>query len=99
MVSNPWDTPVLTFKVINNKAEYEALITSLRLAKGIGITFYHVYFNLQLVVNQVKGEYVAKWENMKIYFKEAKALGEGFEDLQIYVIPQESNQEVDALSK
>lgn len=46
--------------------------------------------------NQVKGEYATKGEKMKVYLKEIKALLEGFE---IEVIPRESNQEEDTLSK
>lgn len=36
---------------------------------------------------------------MKIYLKEVNALAENFDDFQIEVIPRQSNQEADALSK
>lgn len=46
---------VLNFKATNNEAEYEALITGLRLAKSLGVASPYVYCDSQLVVNQVKG--------------------------------------------
>lgn len=64
-------TLVLTFNVTNNESEYEALMISLRLAKGIDIASLYVYCDSQLVVNQVKGQYAAKGEKLKRYMKEA----------------------------
>lgn len=52
--------PVLNFKATNNKAEYEVLITALRLAKGIDVASLKVYCDSQLVVYQVKSKYTAK---------------------------------------
>lgn len=71
----------------------------LRLPKGVGAASLKVYCNSQLVVNQVKGEYAAKGENMKVYLKEAKALAGSLADFQIEAIPKEFNQEVDDLNK
>ncbi|PKI74776.1 hypothetical protein CRG98_004794 [Punica granatum] len=41
---------VLTFPATNNEAEYEALITGLLIAKGVGITNLHVKCDSQFVV-------------------------------------------------
>lgn len=60
---------VLTFKALNNKVEYEALMTDLRLAKGIGIASLIVYCDYQLVINHFQGEYIAKGGKMKMYLK------------------------------
>lgn len=49
---------VLTFKTKNNEEKYEALITWRRLGKGIGAACLYVYYDSQLVVNQVNGEYL-----------------------------------------
>lgn len=65
---------ILTFKATNNEAEYETLIEVLRIAKGVGVTSLKVYCDFQLVVNQVKGDYVAKGKQMRKYLTEAKAL-------------------------
>lgn len=55
----------LTFKVTNNKVEYEALITGLRPTRGVRVTSLSTNCDSQLVVNQVNGEYKSKWENGK----------------------------------
>lgn len=47
------------FKTTNNKVEYEAMITSLLLAKRMGIKKLEVKFDSQLVVNQLQGSYQA----------------------------------------
>lgn len=77
----------LTFKATNNQLEYNALITGLRPAKGLGAASLRAYCDSQLVPSQVKGEYILKGEKMKIYLKEAKALAEQFEDFHIEAIP------------
>lgn len=90
---------ILTFKATNNEAEYEVLITRLRIAKGVGVASLEVYCDSQLVVNQVKGDYVAKGEHMKKYLKEVKALVYSFAQVKINVIHRKENTKVDALSK
>ena len=46
----------LGFKASNNEAEYEALISGLRLAEAAGATHLIVHCDSMLVVNQVNGE-------------------------------------------
>ncbi|XP_074329927.1 uncharacterized protein LOC141667352 [Apium graveolens] len=48
------------FKETNNQAEYEALISGLRLAKSIGIMKMIIYNDSQVIVKQTSGEYIAK---------------------------------------
>ncbi|XP_074328459.1 uncharacterized protein LOC141666369 [Apium graveolens] len=48
------------FKATNNQAEYEALISGLKLAKSLGISKMTVYSDSQIVVKQTSGEYIAK---------------------------------------
>ncbi|XP_027077127.2 uncharacterized protein [Coffea arabica] len=55
------------FPASNNEAEYEALLTGLRIAHQMGITAIRVRSDSQLVVLQVRGEYEAKEEVMKKY--------------------------------
>lgn len=50
----------LDFKVSNNDAEYEALLTGLRLARVIGIKYLNIFSDSQLVVRHVSQEYQAK---------------------------------------
>ena len=68
----------LQFPTWNNEAEYEALITGLHLAKEMRVEKVKVYNDYQLVVNQVKGDYQAKGENMVVYLKIAGEQLKGF---------------------
>ena len=45
------------FKASNNGAKYEAFITRLWLAKELEVKDLVVFFNSQLIVGQVRGEY------------------------------------------
>lgn len=62
--------------------------------KKIGTASLTVYFDYQLLINKVKGEYAAKGKKLKMYLKEAKALMERFSDFQIEVNPRESNSNI-----
>ena len=59
------------FKLSNNEAEYEALLTGLRLAKELKVRHLQIFSNSQLVVNQVMEEYQAQGEKMVAYLKSA----------------------------
>ena len=52
------------FKASNNKAEYEALIAGLNLAKEMKVESLEIYSDSQLVVCQVINEYHARGEKM-----------------------------------
>lgn len=90
---------VLPFKTTKNEAKYEALIVGLGIAKWLSVAYLKVYRVSQLVVNQVRGEYLAKDEHIKKFLKEAKAMVEGSTNFEIEAIPREANMEVDTLSK
>ncbi|XP_027156526.1 uncharacterized protein LOC113757421 [Coffea eugenioides] len=58
------------FPASNNEAEYEALLTGLRISHQMGVTAIRVWSDSQLVVYQVRGEYEAKEDVIKkLYFK------------------------------
>lgn len=59
-----------TFKATNN----EALITGLRLSRGVAFASLSVKCDSHLVVNHIKGEYKAKCERMKKYLIDAMTL-------------------------
>lgn len=48
------------FHTTNNKAEYEALLIGLKVAKALGIENIEVFTNSQLIVRQTQSEYVSK---------------------------------------
>ena len=51
-----------TFPLTNNEAEYEAMITGLKLAKELGIAHLLVKGDSKLVIEQVKGDCDTKGE-------------------------------------
>ena len=55
------------FKDSNNKAEYEALIVGLNLAKEMKIESLEIYSDSQLVVCQIRDKYQARGEKMAAY--------------------------------
>lgn len=57
----------INFRTSNSKAEYEALLTGLRMVKGLGASHNQVYSDSQLIVNQIKEEYKARHSRMEKY--------------------------------
>ncbi|GJT50707.1 reverse transcriptase domain-containing protein [Tanacetum coccineum] len=55
----------LNFSNFNNDAEYEALLTGLRIAKEMQVKDMHAFVDSKLVASQVEGSYKAKAENRK----------------------------------
>ena len=62
------------YNTTNNAAEYEALLTGLKLAIKVRAEHLKVYFDSQLVVNQVKGTYQVKDPSIVRYMQRAKQL-------------------------
>ena len=62
----------LEFHTTNNKAEYEALIARLDLARATGAKNMIVYRDFQVVTSQVNGSYECKSERIRIYLDEVK---------------------------
>ena len=58
-----------SFRVSNNKAEYEALLAALKVAKHVGAKKLQIFFDSMLVVQQVKDEYEARDEGMMKYLR------------------------------
>nr|XP_027061968.1 uncharacterized protein LOC113688359 [Coffea arabica] len=87
------------FPASNNEAEYEALLTGLRIAHQMGITAIRVRSDSQLVVLQVLGEYEAKEEVMKKYLAKVREAVAPFETFEIERVPRSQNKRADALSK
>ena len=57
----------LQYATTNNEAEYEALLTGLKIAKTLGAIELDVHSDSQLIVGQVNGEYEVKEERMLQY--------------------------------
>ena len=59
------------FKASNNKAEYEALIASLCLARKLQVRNVNIFSDSQLLLNQVNDNYLARGEKMAAYLEKA----------------------------
>ena len=55
--------------MINNEAEYEAILTGLRIAQALGARNALQRSDSQLVIGQVKGDFEAKEARMQKYLK------------------------------
>ena len=54
----------LKFPATNNEAEYEGILTGLRLGRALGVKHLLVQNDSKLVIGQIRGEYEAKEERM-----------------------------------
>ena len=88
-----------SFKASNNKAEYEALITGLKLAKEMQVKSLGIYSDSQLIVRQVTNEYQVRGKKMVAYLWKAKDLLNAFSSFKIQQVPREQNTQVNALAR
>jgi ribonuclease HI len=89
----------LQYPTTNNEAEYEALLTGLRIAKVLGATTLRVQSESQLIVGQVNGEYKVKEDRMAKYLSLIKNIMRWFDEVILVQVPREQNTEVDTLAK
>uniref|UniRef100_A0A2N9HQ03 Uncharacterized protein n=1 Tax=Fagus sylvatica TaxID=28930 RepID=A0A2N9HQ03_FAGSY len=89
----------LQYPTTNNKAEYEALLTRLEMAKVLGATELDVLSDSQLVVGQVNGDYEVKEGRMQCYLHQARHQISQFREVKLSRIPREQNTEADQLAK
>ena len=89
----------LQFSVMNNKAEYEALLTRLSLAKALRVRNLIVQSDSQLIIGQAKGDYEAKEERMQKYLKIIQQLSQHFDSLDFVQIPLAKDAEVNFLAR
>ena len=64
----------LKFLATNNEAEYEGILTGLRLGRVLEIKHLLVQNDSKLVIGQMKGDYEAKEERMQKYLRLTKHL-------------------------
>ena len=62
----------LNFPTTNNEAEYEALVAGLDLARAVGAMSVVIYYDSQVITNQINGDYECKGERMKRYLDKVK---------------------------
>uniref|UniRef100_A0A2N9GFI3 RNA-directed DNA polymerase n=1 Tax=Fagus sylvatica TaxID=28930 RepID=A0A2N9GFI3_FAGSY len=89
----------LQYPTTNNEAEYEALLTGLRIAKELGANKLKIRSDSQLIVGQVNGEYEEREDRMTKYLKLVRNAMKWFDEVKLVQIPREQNTEADALAK
>jgi ribonuclease HI len=88
----------LGFPAINNIAEYERLVTGLRLAKDLGIRRLLIQGDSQLVAKQVQKEYDYNNDKMAEYLAEVRRLEKFFDGFEVRYVPRLDNRDVDHLA-
>ena len=88
----------LDFPATKNESEYKALIVGLDLAKATGAARVVIYYDSQVITNQVNGNYECKGERMKKYLDQVKARMDDLE-AKIVQIPKGENERADRLAK
>uniref|UniRef100_A0A1S3YFU9 Uncharacterized protein Mb2253c-like n=1 Tax=Nicotiana tabacum TaxID=4097 RepID=A0A1S3YFU9_TOBAC len=86
-------------EMTNNEAEYEAVISGLKLALKYGARRVILCCDSQLVVYQVTGTFQIKEQRLQKYQTEIHKLLQEFDDCRFDQIPRAQNIEADGLSK
>ncbi|XP_071695314.1 uncharacterized protein [Rutidosis leptorrhynchoides] len=87
------------FPASNNEAEYEELLSGLRMAEKMGIKNLKVSVDSQLVANQMNGTFEARDPAMQNYLALAEEMANKFECFSITQVPRSLNKKANALSK
>ena len=89
----------LKFPVTNNEAEYEGILTGLRLKKALGAKNLLIQSDSKLVIRQIKEEYEANEERMQKYLKLIKHVAQEFDKLEFVWIPRGQNMAANEIAK
>jgi ribonuclease HI len=81
----------------NNVAEYKALIAGLEAVAYVKAKIIHVRADSLLVINQLRGKWKVKHENMRPLHAQARALLSAYDVVDLQHVPREENTEADAL--
>jgi ribonuclease HI len=84
-------------RTTNNVAEYYGLIAALDYAQSHGIRALCIESDSELLVNQMRGRYKVKSEDLRPLFERARKMAQGFESFRIDHVYRERNAEADAL--
>ena len=82
----------------NNVAEYNALLIDLQLAQQIGVQYLETYGDSKLIVNQIKGEYEIRHEEMIPYHHATIQLANTVDGFYISHVSHLQNTNADALA-
>lgn len=85
-------------KFTNNRAEYAGLILGLQQAKEFNIKHLKVEGDSLLVINQMKGVYQCRAENLIMLYDKAKELEKHFDSIEYCHVLRNFNKRADELS-
>jgi len=88
----------LTESCSNNIAEYNALLIGMQLIEEIGVKNFEAYGDSNLIVNQVRGEYEVRHEELMPYQHATINMEEKFRSLYIDYVPRQQNAHADVLA-
>ena len=89
----------LHFPASKNMAEYEALLSGLRIAIELGVKCLDVRGDSQLVIDQVMKESSCHNPKMEAYCKAVRRLDDKFDGLELNHVPRKYNEDADELAK
>jgi len=89
----------LHFPAPNNMAEYEALLSGLRIAIELGVKRLDVRGDSQLVVDQVMKESSCHDTKIEAYCNAVRRLEDKFDGLELNHVPRKYNEDADELAK
>lgn len=84
------------FKATNNEAEYEALITGLKLAQSMQAQRVETFSDSQVVVQQVQGSYEARDTQLKKDLAVVRSLTSSMKDVSVQQVPSSKKKRADA---
>ena len=87
------------FPTTNNKAEYEAILIGLDLAKAVRASSVVLHSNSQVVIGHINGDYEAKGERMKKYLDLLKRQTSQTFEVKFLQVPRGENEHADRLAK
>lgn len=90
---------IFKFKISNNQAEYEVLITGLELARDLGIDSLSCRIDSQLIEGHMKENFQVKDKQLLQYYHKAAQLMAQFKSVELKYIPRGENTKADRLSK
>jgi len=88
----------LTEPCSNNVVEYNALLIGLQLAHEMGVHYLEAYGDPKLIVNQVKGQYEVRHEDLVPYYHAVIKMANLFDGFYIGHVSRSQNTRVDTLA-
>jgi ribonuclease HI len=85
--------------VMNNQAEYEALLRGLQYLKEAKAISIEIYGDSKLVIKQLYGQYECRNDILRNYYEECKEILKSFQLVILQHIPREHNEEANRLAQ